>query len=292
MYPHPFVREAGAGPAVVCVHSSSSNSSQWRALMDCLSPAFHVLAADSFSSGKSPSWAGNRPFQLEDEVALLEPVFAQAGDGFALVGHSYGAAVALKAAVALPGRVRSLALYEPTLFSLIDAQSSPPNDADGIRNAAAAAVMALGNNDLSEAARCIVDFWSGEGTWDRTPEQIRKPIMQSMTNAPYWTNAMFQDSTSLEEFSGLGIPVLYMIGKDSPAASRGVANLLTKTLPMVSVVEFEGMGHMGPISHPGVINDVIRRFLNAARDVRPVPDVPVDPGQLGEGHVPIGTARP
>lgn len=229
--------------------------------MDCLSPAFHVLAADSFGSGKSPPWAGRRPLQLEDEVALLEPVFTQAGDHFALVGHSYGAAVALKAAVTLPRRIRALALYEPTLFALVDAASPPPNDADGIRNAATAAVRALGNNDLSESARCIVDFWSGEGTWDRTPEQIRKPIMQSMINAPNWTNAMFNDPALLEDFSDLEVPVLYMIGKDSPAASRCVASLLTKTLPMVSVVEFEGMGHMGPISHSKAVNDVIRSFL-------------------------------
>ncbi len=178
-----------------------------------------------------------------------------------LVGHSYGAAVALKAALTHRHRVRSLALFEPTLFSLIDAESEPPNDAEGIREAAAAAVKALGNNDLSEAARCIVDFWSGEGSWDRTPEQIRKPMMQSMTNAPGWTNAMFNEPASLEEFSALEMPVLYMIGKDSPAASRGAAKLLTKTLPKVCVVEFEGMGHMGPVSHPAVVNEFIRRFL-------------------------------
>jgi pimeloyl-ACP methyl ester carboxylesterase len=39
-----------------------------------------------------------------------------------LVGHSYGAAVALIAALATPGRVRAMALYEPTLFALLDAE--------------------------------------------------------------------------------------------------------------------------------------------------------------------------
>ena len=47
--------------------------------------------------------------------------------GTILVGHSYGAAVALIAALACPERVRALVLYEPTLFSLVDADAPPPN---------------------------------------------------------------------------------------------------------------------------------------------------------------------
>ncbi|MFL5276347.1 MAG: alpha/beta fold hydrolase, partial [Myxococcales bacterium] len=111
-------REAGSGPGIVCLHSNASSSGQWRTLMDLLAPKFHVLAADSYGAGKSPP----RPARtmLRDEVALLEPVFARAGDPFALVGHSYGGAIALVAAAMQPKRVRALALYEPTLFALVE----------------------------------------------------------------------------------------------------------------------------------------------------------------------------
>jgi pimeloyl-ACP methyl ester carboxylesterase len=33
-------------------------------------------------------------------------------------------------------------------------------------------------------------------------------------------------------------------------------------LPRVDVVELEGLGHMGPVTHPDTVNDVIRRFLD------------------------------
>lgn len=59
---------------------------------------------------------------LADEVALLEPVFAAAGESFHLAGHSYDGAVALRAALADPGRVRSLVLIEPVLFGLLLAE--------------------------------------------------------------------------------------------------------------------------------------------------------------------------
>jgi pimeloyl-ACP methyl ester carboxylesterase len=52
-----------------------------------------------------------------------------------------------------------------------------------------------------------------------------------------------------------------MTGNDSPASSLGVARLLTKTLPQVEVIAFEGLGHMGPVTHPDVVNAAIAGFL-------------------------------
>ena len=61
--------------------------------------------------------------QLEPYFREAGPVLTRAGSPLALVGHSYGAAVALIAALATPGRVRAMALYEPTLFALLDAET-------------------------------------------------------------------------------------------------------------------------------------------------------------------------
>jgi pimeloyl-ACP methyl ester carboxylesterase len=257
----PFFREVGSGPGVVCLHATASTSNQWRALMERLAHNFRVLAADSYGAGKSPAWPTDRPVWLRDEVALLEPVFARAGDPFALVGHSYGAAVALIAAVTQPDRIRALALYEPTLFALVDAESPPPNDADGIRAAVAGAAAALEAHDPAGAARCFIDFWMGAGAWDRTPEQRRGPIAASVANVRGWANAAFGDPTPLRAFSELRVPVLYMVGENSPASSRGVARLLTRVLPRVEVVEFPALGHMAPVTHPDIVNDAISRFL-------------------------------
>ena len=117
--PSAFFREAGLGPAVVCLHSSASSSGQWRGLMDRLAPTFRVIAVDLYGYGQSPAWSGRRPFSMDDELALLEPVFRSAGERFHLVGHSYGGAIALKAALAHTGRIASLAIFEPVLFSIL-----------------------------------------------------------------------------------------------------------------------------------------------------------------------------
>ena len=50
-------------------------------------------------------------------IALLETL----GGPAHLVGHSYGAYVALLVARSVPSQVRSLALYEPVAFGVLDA---------------------------------------------------------------------------------------------------------------------------------------------------------------------------
>jgi pimeloyl-ACP methyl ester carboxylesterase len=258
---NPFLREVGSGPGIVCLHANASTSSQWRTLMDSLAARFHLLAADSYGAGKSPAWPSDRQVTLRDEVALLEPVFARAGERFTLVAHSYGAAVALIAALEQPDRVQALALYEPVLFSLLDAESAPPNEADGIRAAVAKSAAAVEAGDLSSAAEHFIDYWMGRGAWAHTPDPRKGPIAASMINVRGWSDALFDEPTSLAAFTELNVPVLYMMGGESPASSRGVGRLLIRALPRVRLVEFGGLGHMGPITHAEVVNDAIVRFL-------------------------------
>ena len=189
----PYFREAGAGPGVVCVHANASTSSQWRALMETLASGFHVLAPDTHGAGKGPVWPADRPLALREEVALLEPVFARAGTPFSLVGHSYGGAVALVAAVQEPHRVRALVLYEPTLFALVDAAFPPPNDADGIRRTVERAGAALAMGDRGGAAEHFIDFWMGAGAWHATPQSRRAAIEAAVVNVQGWGQAVDAD---------------------------------------------------------------------------------------------------
>ena len=187
----------------------------------------------------------------------------QAGAPLALVGHSYGAAVALKVALANPRRVAAMALYEPTLFSLIEAEKHSPNDADGIRTAVAASAAALDAGDEDAAAGHFIDYWMGSGAWARTPAERKPPIAASVKNVRRWAHALMTEPTPLDAFRALEIPVLYMTGARSTASAHGVARLLCAALPRVEVVAFEKLGHMGPVTHPEPVSEAIRRFLEA-----------------------------
>ena len=225
--------------------------------MERLAGAYRVIAVDQLGAGKSPDWPQGTRGWLEDDLALVAPLVERIDAPLHLVGHSYGAALALRVALRYPDRVGSLALYEPTLFSLnYDA-------AQGIRDAAGAAALAVERGDLNAAGEHFIDYWMGKGSWQAIPEARRAPIAESMRAVRYWANALYNDPTPPDAFRQLRVPVLYMVGGRSPASSLGVFEVLSTLLPNVQVLRFEKLGHMGPVSHPDLVNEAIERHLRA-----------------------------
>jgi len=253
-----FFREAGSGCGVLCFHANTSSSNQWRGLMERLAPQFQVFAPDNYGSGKTPPWTGNRPLTLDDEVDLIEPLLLRARPPLALVGHSYGGAIALIATLRHPQKVRALALYEPTLFSLLGTES--PAMA-GIRTTISNAARALESNDPDTAAQCFIDYWMGPGAWQRVPKERKPAILASIIDIPHWAHALTQDPTPLDALRSLDMPVLLLAGQHSPVSSLAVTRLLTDTLPNVRRVDFSGLGHMAPVTDPERVNGEIEAFL-------------------------------
>ena len=124
--------------------------------MSVLADGHHVFAVDSYGAGKTPAWDRPEHLSLADEVALAEPVMDKAGEGIVLVGHSYGAAVALTAALANPSRVKAIVVYEPTLFSLVNQVHPLPNSADAIRSAVQTSSEAVSKGDFVLRRLCLL----------------------------------------------------------------------------------------------------------------------------------------
>ena len=257
----PYVRASGSGTPVVCLHSSCSSSTQWRALMERLSHRHRVIAVDLHGCGKTDRWPQEVPLHLRDEADLLTPVLRAAGDRFHLVGHSYGAAVALKTALRDPGRLLSLSLFEPSLFSVLMAnapQSAAAREIVAVRND----TVALGEQGYWNAsAQRFIDYWTGEGTWEATPEQRRPMLADAMRGMLQQWHAVFCELTPREAFAAIDVPTLSMSGSESPAPARAIASLIESVLPRVCAVRLEGVGHMAPITHPDRVNRIIERFL-------------------------------
>ena len=114
--------------------------------------------------GKSPQWPSDRVITLRDEVALVEPLLARAGSPLALVGHSYGAAVALIAALAIP-----VACVRWPCTSRRCSRCSMPRSRRRTRPTVSAtpwlhAAIALDAGDPDAAAERFIDYWMGLGS--------------------------------------------------------------------------------------------------------------------------------
>jgi pimeloyl-ACP methyl ester carboxylesterase len=99
------------------------------------------------------------------------------------------------------------------------------------------------------------------GAWAAMPAERKPAIAAAVTKVRRWAHALTRESTPLHAFRRLDVPVLYMTGKRSTASAHGVAKRLCAVLPRVQVLEFEKLGHMGPVTHPEPVNAAIREFL-------------------------------
>lgn len=260
---------AGAAPAVVCLHASASSPRQWRALAETLGGR-RMLAPELIGYGSAPDWSYEQPLSLDDEARRIEPLIAAEPGGVHLVGHSFGAAVALRLAVRNPQRVLSVAVYEPVLFSLLHEAATdlggPSRAGLEIASVRIAIRRAVYSGRAAMAARLFVDYWSGAGAWERLDERRQAAVVGCMRKVDAEFDAAFCNAMPLAAYRRVATPVLLLAGGRTRRPTRRIAELLAGVLPDVARGELPGAGHMGPISHAAEVNAQIAAFLEAHRE--------------------------
>jgi pimeloyl-ACP methyl ester carboxylesterase len=266
------VRESGSGETVVCIHSSASSSGQWRALMESLSDRYRVLAPDLYGYGKSPAWPGDRELQLEDEIGLFSNALPPM-QRVHLIGHSYGGLIALRYALANPARIASLIVYEPVGFFLLEGRRGFENARREIETIREETSRLVDAGDAEGSAQRFVDYWVGPAAWSQTPDTARMALANGMRKVRFEWARGFDGSFPSRDLSTLPMPTLMLTGSGSTAAARGVVRVLRELLPgHAEVVELDGLGHMGPITHPEAVNTAVAAFLDRIRSADAGPD--------------------
>ena len=251
-------RSAGSGSLVACLHSSGSSSGQWQALLAAHAGHYRFIAPDFHGHGRSPQPPADRDYSLSTEtdaiVSLLRSV-----DSVDLVAHSYGACVALDVARRLPRQVRSLTLYEPVLFGILDHDSTAYREVIRVGQA----IVADEHSGRAEsAAERFIDYWAGAGSWAAMTEPQRKTVVARILVVASHFEALFADPIPLHSLAALDLPVLLMQGGRTIASASAVAGKLAQVLRSVEVRRFERAGHLGPITHAAEVNAAIADHLD------------------------------
>lgn len=174
----------GSGERVVCLHSSTSSGSQWRVLQETLAQQFEVMAVDLHGHGRSPAWPESASCALQLDAAAVAAAAGMGTRDVHLVGHSYGAAVALQIALRWPQRLRSLTLYEPVVFGRLR-RAAPQDDAlDEIQEIAASVASLVLADCLEDAARVFVGYWGGVRAWAALDGAQQRAITARMPAVP------------------------------------------------------------------------------------------------------------
>ena len=245
-------------PTVVTLHASASSARQWQPLAEALAPRFRVHAIDLHGHGERSPWRGARPLSLADDAALVAPLLMREDDVH-LVGHSYGGAVALKVAATYPQYVRSVAVYEPVMFRwLVEAEADEVGDVlsvvDAIRHH-----LAFGS--AFDAARAFIDFWSGEGAWQSMAAPRRESIAARMRTVASHFAALLLEPLALRQVARLCIPTMVLTGARTVRVMHRLADSWRGALHGRHR-QVADAGHMGPITHAGVVNREVRAFID------------------------------
>jgi pimeloyl-ACP methyl ester carboxylesterase len=255
--------DEGKGPAVVLGHCSSASHKEWLPLIEALKAEWRVLAPDLIGYGSSGLWPANEPFKAEADLDVLTAVGKKAKGPLHLVGHSYGAALALEAARRLGPRVKSLTLVEPVAFHLLR-QESRAEWAE-IEQLGKAVLDAVAKGEDRAAAAAFMSYWLGHWRWRFSPKRFKAAIAATIPKVALEFGIIVDAPTTLEDYAEIATPTLLIKGSKTRAPTRAVADLLGEALPNAKVATLKGAGHMSPFTHPAELNRMILAHLAAQR---------------------------
>jgi pimeloyl-ACP methyl ester carboxylesterase len=255
--------DEGKGPGVVIGHCSSASHKEWLPLIETLKSDWRVLAPDFIGYGQSQPWPATEPFSSDADLKVLLAIANKAKGPLHLVGHSYGAALALEAARTLGSRVKSLTLVEPVSFHLLRIEGRP--EWTEVEKLGRSVLGAVAKGEDREAAKAFMTYWFGRLRWWLSPERFKTAIAATIPKVALEFSIAIDGRTTLQDYAEITAPTLLIAGSKTRAPTRAITDLLAATLPNAKLEILRGAGHMSPFTHPSEINRLIIGHLESER---------------------------
>jgi pimeloyl-ACP methyl ester carboxylesterase len=242
---------------IACLHSSGSSGRQWAMLREYVGEHFDVLTPNLIGYGKDQFGQGTA-LTLRDEVDAVVAQIDAAGGKVHLVGHSFGGAVATCIALWYPERVASLTIYEPVLFSMLYADDSTSTEVQEFERVADSVISQLDSvYGRYQGARDFINYWSGGDVWTSMAGQQHARFASQMPKVAAEFRALSGAGISAADLAGLRVPVRLFCGSSTRASARRIVELYAGAATQVELRRLDGPGHMGPITHPFLVNPLI-----------------------------------
>ncbi len=240
------VEEHGQGPLpLVLVHGMAGDASFWSSLVRALGPGHRVVIPELRGHGRSTQPTDGDytiAAHAEDLVAVVEALDAER---VVLVGHSFGASVALEAATRMAGKVAGLMLLDAAGdFSFV-----PPE--------ALAGFIAGLQHDAHyvETVEGAFDV-ALEGATAETERRVRAAILAAprpMIVTMYKSLLRHKPTIAVDAYVGS----LLLVTAPANAADFAL-HALRPTLPRA---ELAGVSHWMMMDHPGAVAKLVEDFI-------------------------------
>lgn len=251
----------GGGPPLVVCPGSLATARDWQRVARALAPRITTYALDRRghgSSGDDPVYSLDH--EQDDLAAVIELAAASHPAAVTLLGHSYGALVALTLTRRLEGTALEparLVLYEPPLaLDRLPGGTALPEYARAVAADDPDRALAIGLREFVRMPDEAIAAMRGQPIWTR---------LSGMT--PGWTReiAALDDycadlAGDLGRFATVPVPVLLLLGELSPPWLTAASRHLAQFLPDVTVAELPGQAHDAHVFAPTTVAAEIARF--------------------------------
>jgi pimeloyl-ACP methyl ester carboxylesterase len=252
--------DAVAGPVVVLVHGSLDRATSFARVVRRLQDLW-VVTYDRrgyHHSRRGQHVQGDRRDDLKGDLRgdafdqhvsdLLEVIGKRR---VVVVGHSFGGAVALAAAIEAPERVLAVGAYEPPMPWVDWWPRRARRD--------------MTSEDPADAAEGFFRRMVNDDAWERLPERARQ---ERRAEGP----ALVAELSSLRsggapfDLSRLSVPLVVGRGGASRPHHRQAIDELHSTIPDSVVFEIPGASHGAHLTHPDAFSEFVRRVLSRAEE--------------------------
>ena len=237
--PHPANAPMTA-PPVLCLSGPTGTADEWIGLEQCL---------------------GSRgACQTTDMPLVFRRKLTMAPDGAHVVAHGSAAYHALKAAIEMPLKVRSLTLIDPDIIAALPELKACPQFFGQLRMIErVTAEVAEGRTEA--AATRVTNWWMGRGAWDRTSGTVQDMQVRAMPRLAAEYQGQAATPLPLLALVTLPCPVRIVAGRRAPSGIRSFARLLRVAIREVSMTLVKGARGSAHVSDPHVVAPDISNFI-------------------------------
>lgn len=247
----------GTGPQnALLLHCTLGASGAWRGVAGQLGDGLTMTGFDMRGHGRSKDWDGSADYHstctADANCFLKQPMH--------LIGHSFGATLALRLALERPEMVRSLTMIEPVLTSAV----ADTKAFDEYQLSFQPVADALQRGDHEAAAEAFSRDWGTGADWSGLPAEMRAYMATRIGFISAAEPAVNQDNAGMVtagRLEAMDCPVLLMKGSNSPNIITEINAALLARLPNATQVTIEGASHMAPVTHSRQVATAISTFL-------------------------------
>lgn len=247
---------------IVGLHCSGATNRQWSALRSEFESNTPVLLPDFIGTESRGHRMGSSPFFLREEATeIVREMRALPGPAH-MVAHSYGGGVALHIARHHPELVRSLCIYEPTSFHVLN--NGKPDDLKlfrEIETLSSAMENAIDEGNAIYAAHVFTEFWGGLGAWQALSKTQRTAMRKWVRKGPLDFHALLYEPAKKPALADINVPTTLMFGTMTHLQTRRIAEELAVTIPDCRLCPVHGASHMGPFTHRQEVLQIVRNHL-------------------------------